>query len=146
MVTNLALISGSLLLGIVALGSAIGIFIAGQATIGAWKKCYLNNKAAPMTLLAFTGNPATQTFYAYILVGQLMEAAELNPDKMLIYLGFCVVATVALTGTAIIQGKLAAYCIDTLVETRKGFAQYMAVMGVAETIALFTMVFTITLL
>ena len=43
----------ALVLGISALGSAIGISIAGQASIGAWKKCYMSNKAAPFILTVF---------------------------------------------------------------------------------------------
>jgi len=139
---NLGLIGGSLLFGITTIGSVVGILISGAATIGAWKKCYLNNKPAPMMLLAFTANPGTQTFYAYILMGRILEAATLNPSNALVYMCFSLIAAFSLFGSAIIQGKLAAFCVETLVETRKGFAQYMAVMGVAEAIALFTMVFT----
>ena len=40
----------ALAMGIAAVGSAIGIGIAGQASIGAWKKCYMSNKAAPFIL------------------------------------------------------------------------------------------------
>ena len=47
---NLGLLGTALAMGIAALGSAIGIGIAGQASIGAWKKCYMNNKTAPFIL------------------------------------------------------------------------------------------------
>ena len=39
---NLGLLGTALAMGIAAIGSAIGIGIAGQASIGAWKKCYMN--------------------------------------------------------------------------------------------------------
>jgi V/A-type H+-transporting ATPase subunit K len=143
---NFGLIGASVLLGITAFGSGVGINIVGQATVGAWKKCYLNNKAAPMLFLAFTGNPATQTFYAYILTTRLVEVAGLNPANALVYLGYSLAAALALASTAIVQGKVGACCIEAMVETKKGFAQYYAVMGIAEAIALFTMVFTITLI
>ena len=143
MVSNIGLISGSLVLGITALGSGIGANIVGQAAIGAWKKCYLSNRPAPMMLVAFAANPVTQTFYAFILMGRLMEVAEANPEKALVYLGFALAATIALFITAIIQGKIGACAVEAIVETRKGFAQFYAVMGAVETIALFTMVFTV---
>ena len=143
MITNIAMIMGSVLLGVTALASAIGIYICGQAAIGAWKKALLNNKPAPMLLIAFAANPVSQVFYAYILMNRLMEVAEANPERMLIYMGYCLMAGVSLFFTAIIQGKIGAYACDALIETRKGFAQYMAVMGAAETVALFTMVFTV---
>ena len=47
---NLGMLATALAMGIAAIGSAIGIGIAGQAAIGAWKKCYLSNKAAPFIL------------------------------------------------------------------------------------------------
>ena len=141
---NLGELGASLLLGISALGSGIGILIVGQATIGAWKKCYLQKKSAPMLLLAFTGNPITQTLYGYILMGYARDAAAANPGNSLTYLGLFTSASIALAGTAIVQGKIGACAVDTLVETGKGFAQYMIVMGIAETIALFAMVFTMT--
>ncbi|MBO6099914.1 MAG: V-type ATP synthase subunit K, partial [Spirochaetaceae bacterium] len=41
---NFGLLGAGAALGIAALGSAIGIGTSGSATIGAWKRCYLNNK------------------------------------------------------------------------------------------------------
>ena len=143
MPVNVAQISGSLLLGAVALGSAIGVSIVASAAVGAWKKCLLTNKPAPMILLAFISNPVTQVFYAYILMVRLMEVAEANPDKMFVYLGYCIAAGVSLFSTALIQGKIGAYSVEAICETRKGFAQCIAAIGVAETVALFTMVFTV---
>ena len=50
---NLGLLGAVMALGIAAIGSVIGIGIAGQAAIGAWKKCYMSNKAAPFILTVF---------------------------------------------------------------------------------------------
>lgn len=145
---NIGLICGSLLLGITALGSGIGINICGQAAIGAWKKCFLSNKPAPMILIAFAANPVTQTFYAFILTQRFMEVAAGATDinQILVYFGYALAAGISLFVTAIIQGKIGACAVDALCETRKGFAHYYTVMGAAETVALFTMVFTIAML
>ena len=59
---NLGLLGTALAMGIAAIGSAIGIGIAGQASIGAWKKCYMNNKAAPFILTVFAGAPLHRLF------------------------------------------------------------------------------------
>ena len=64
----IGLFGAACVLGIAATGSAIGIGIAGQATIGAWKRCYVNNKPAPATLIAFAGAPLTQTIYGFLLM------------------------------------------------------------------------------
>jgi V/A-type H+-transporting ATPase subunit K len=141
---DLGQLGASVVFGLAAIGSGLGIGIAGMATVGAWKKCYLANKAAPMLLLAFTGNPLTQTFYGFILMGQVKAAALANPQYAMMYLGYGVAAGLSLLFSAIVQGKIAACACDALVEKNKGFAQYYIVMGIAESVALFTMVLTMT--
>ncbi|MDR1399674.1 MAG: V-type ATP synthase subunit K [Treponema sp.] len=136
----LGLLGAGLVMGIAALGSAIGIGIAGQAAIGAWKRCYIANKPAPMTLLTFAGAPLTQTFYGFILLGQIKAAAIANPDNGWLYLGFGIGSGLALAFSAIAQGQAGAAASDAQGETGKGFAQYIAVVGICETVALFAMV------
>ncbi|MHC6204257.1 V-type ATP synthase subunit K [Breznakiellaceae bacterium SP9] len=138
---NLGLLGAGLVLGISAIGSAIGIVIAGQAVIGAWKKCYIGNKAAPMTLLAFGGAPLTQTFYGYILGLLFMKpAAEANPDNGLFYLVIGLASGLAITFSAITQGIAGAAGADATGETGKGFVNYMMIVGICETVAIFAMV------
>jgi V/A-type H+-transporting ATPase subunit K len=44
------------------------------------------------------------------------------------------------------QGKCAASACDAMGETNKGFGNYMMVLGITETVALFVMVFTLGIL
>ena len=141
---DFGMLGAGLVFGLAAIGSGIGIGIAGMATVGAWKKCFIANKSAPMLLLAFTGNPLTQTFYGYILMGQLRAAAMANPASGSMYLGYGLAAGFSLLFSAIGQGKVCASACEALVEKNKGFAQYMIVAGICETVALFTMVLTMT--
>ena len=67
-ISMFGLFGAACVLGIAATGSAIGIGIAGQAAIGAWKRCYVNNKPAPFILVAFAGAPLTQTIYGLLLM------------------------------------------------------------------------------
>lgn len=138
---NLGMIGAGLVFGLAALGSGFGIGIVGPATVGAWKKCYLENKPAPMTLLAFAGNPLTQVFYGYLLMGPLRVAAEKVADPLMV-LSYGVAAGVVLFLTAAVQGKIGACACEAMAEKNKGFAQYLIVLGIVETVALFTMVFT----
>jgi V/A-type H+-transporting ATPase subunit K len=138
---NLGMLGAGLTFTLSALGSGIGVLICGLATIGVWKKTYLANKPASMIMLAFTGNPLTQTFYGFILMNAMMGAAVVEPEKGLFFLIFGIASGVTILITAIVQGKLGAVGVDALGETGKGFAQYYTVMGIAETVALFTMVF-----
>ena len=138
---NLGLIGAGIVMGISAIGSGIGIGIAGQSVIGAWKKCYIANKPAPMTLLAFGGAPLTQTFYGYILGFLFMvPAATANPEKGLLYLAIGIASGLAIASSAIAQGKAGAAGADATGETGKGFVNYMMIVGICETVAIFAMV------
>jgi V/A-type H+-transporting ATPase subunit K len=138
---NLGLLGAGLVLGIAAVGSAIGIGIASQAAVGAWKKCYITNKPAPMTLLVFVGAPLTQVFYAFIMMSNIKDAAA-SMEYSLLNFSFSIASAVAIAASAIFQGKAGACAADAQAETGKGFAQYIAAIGVIETVALFTMVLT----
>ena len=134
---NFGLFGTALAMGIAAIGSAIGIGIAGQASIGAWKKCYMSNKAAPFILTVFAGAPLTQTIYGFLLMQQ-MNSSTADP-AFLLALGIS--AGVAMAVSAIFQGKAGAAGADALAETGKGFSQYITVVGLCETVALFSLVF-----
>ena len=60
-------------LGLAAVGSSLGTGTAGMAAIGAWKKCYAQNKTAPFILLTFIGAPMSQTIYGFILMNQMLK-------------------------------------------------------------------------
>ncbi|MGP1431637.1 MAG: V-type ATP synthase subunit K [Treponema sp.] len=124
-------------LGISAFGSALGLAIAGQGTIGAWKRCYLNNKPAPFILLAFAGAPLTQTIYGFLLMNKMLTS-QADPWFLL---GVGIACGLGIAASAIAQGKAAAAGSDALAETGKGFGQYITVVGLCETVALFVMVF-----
>ncbi len=122
-------------LALAAAGSAMGTGMAGMATVGAWKKCYAQGKAVPFLLLAFVGAPLTQTIYGLILMNSIRAAAEQGATAWWIGLlgGF------AMGVSAMMQGRAAAGAADALAETGKGFANYMIVLGIIETVALFVM-------
>jgi V/A-type H+/Na+-transporting ATPase subunit K len=60
-----------------AFGSAFGTGTAGMASIGAWKKCFAQNKSAPFLLLIFIGAPLTQTIYGMILMNSILTLCDL---------------------------------------------------------------------
>lgn len=126
--------------GISAIGSAIGIGSAGLAAIGAWKRGYLNNKPAPFILSVFAGAPLTQTLYGYLLMGALQEKLQAGANPGLI-LGTGIFTGLVIAVSAVFQGKAGAAGADALGETGKGFANYLMVVGLCETVALFAMAF-----
>ncbi len=139
---NLGVLATALTMGIAAIGSVIGIGTAGMAAIGSWKKCYLNNKAAPFILSVFAGAPLTQTIYGFLLMQQ-MRSSTADPVFLL---GLGIASSLAIAISAVFQGKAGAAGADALAESGKGFSQYITVVGLCETVALFALVFSMVAL
>jgi V/A-type H+/Na+-transporting ATPase subunit K len=133
----------SISLAISAVGSALGIGVAGMAAVGAWKRAYMNNKAAPFILVAFVGAPLSQTIYGMILRNAIQNA-KLPPESYPYQIAFGALAGIAIALSAFFQGKIGAKAADALAETGKGFGNYIMALGVIETVALFVMVFFMT--
>jgi V/A-type H+-transporting ATPase subunit K len=110
-----------------------------MAAIGAWKKCFIQNKPAPFLLIAFVGAPLTQTIYGFILMNAFRAA--MNTIDPGIILGAGVFGGMAMGFSAWYQGKAGASASDAFAETGKGFGNYILVLGLVETVALFVMVF-----
>jgi V/A-type H+/Na+-transporting ATPase subunit K len=135
---NFGMLGAGVVMGLAAIGSAFGLGIAGQGAIGAWKRCYVNNKPAPFILTVFAGAPLTQTIYGFLLMQRMITSTK---DSWFL-LGLGIASGLAMASSAIAQGKAGAAGSDALGETGKGFAQYIMVVGLCETVALFTMVFS----
>ncbi len=129
-------------LGLSAVGSGLGTGVAGMAAIGAWKKAFMQNKAASFMLIAFVGAPMTQTIYGMIVMNKIAELANRGVYAWGVGL-FC---GLAIGVSAWMQGKAAACAADAMGETGKGFGNYIVVIGIIETVALFVMAFSLGLL
>ena len=140
---NLAFLGMAAALGLSAAGSAFGAGFAGMSSVGAWKKCYASGKPAPFIMIAFTGAPLTQTIYGFLLMNFINGSAADNPA---LALGVGLFGGLAIGLSALFQGKCAAAAADALGATGKGTANYFIVIGIAETVALFTLVFCLLLL
>mgnify|MGYP000980223093 FL=1 len=135
---NIGMIGAGSIMALAAIGSAIGAGIAGQAAIGAWKRNYLANKPASFLLMIFAGAPLTQTIYGFILMGPMMASTK---DPALL-LGIGLAGGAGMAMSAIAQGKASAASCDAFGETGKGFGQYITIVGLCETVALFVMAFS----
>jgi V/A-type H+-transporting ATPase subunit K len=124
-------------LALAAMGSALGTGVAGMAAVGAWKKAFSQNKTASFMLIAFVGAPLTQTIYGMIVMNKITELA-LKGSYMW---GVGIFCGIAMGLSAFMQGKAGAVASDAMGETGKGFGNYIVVLGVIETVALFVMAF-----
>ena len=129
-------------LGLSAAGSAFGTGFAATAAVGAWKKCYAANKPAPFLLLSFVGAPITQTLYGMILMFLMLGKTNVaGAGVPCLVLG--IFAGLGIGLSALFQGRAAAAACDSQAETNQGFTNYLAALGIVETVAIFTMVFTL---
>lgn len=135
---NIGMIGAAAVLGIASIGSALGAGTAGQAAIGAWKRNYMANKPASFLLVVFAGAPLTQTIYGFILLLRMLAS---NADPALLF-GAGIIGGLGMAMSAYAQGKAGAASCDAFGETGKGFGQYITVVGLCETVALFVMAFT----
>ena len=118
-------------LALSAVGSAFGTGFAAAGAIGAWKKCYAQNRPAPFQLMTYVGAPITQTLYGMLPGGGA---------AMLILGAF---AGLAIGMSALFQGRAAACAADSHGETGQGLTNNLSALGIVETVAIFVMIFTL---
>lgn len=124
------------------LGSAIGTGFAAAGAVGAWKKCYAQNRPAPFLLLAYVGAPITQTLYGMILMFTMIGTQVVTGGGIgMLILG--IFAGLGIGMSAIFQGRAGGCAADAQGETGQGFTNNLAALGIVETTAIFVMVFTL---
>lgn len=124
------------------LGSAIGTGFAAAGAVGAWKKCYAQNRPAPFLLLAYVGAPITQTLYGMILMFTMTGTNVVQGGGIgMLILG--IFAGLGIGMSAVFQGRAGGCAADAQGETGQGFTNNLAALGIIETTAIFVMVFTL---
>lgn len=142
--SNFGFLGVAAALALSAVGSAIGAGIAGMSAMGSWKKCYAAGKKAPFMLVAYTGFPLSQTIYGLILMNRLISFVNNPATNPWALLAIGLFGGLGIGMSAMFQGKAAAGACDALAETGKGTANYIMVLGIIETVALFVMAFLLT--
>lgn len=140
-INSLGRLGADCALTISAMGSCLGVCAAGLASVGSWKKCYQQSKAAPFLLVAFIGAPLSQTIYGFILQNAIVQAANAHPEAFVSEIGAGLLGGIAIGMSAWFQGRIGASAAESLAETGQGFGNYLMALGVIETVALFVMVF-----
>ena len=146
MMLSLGNAGAAAVLGIAAIGSALGTAAAGLAAVGVWKRCYALDKPVPFILVTFIGAPLSQTIYGMILMNTIVRTAS---ERMAAgdFVGFPAMMAAGLFGglgmaaSAYGQGRVGAAAADALGDTGKGLGNYLMAIGIVETVALFVLVF-----
>ncbi|MCL2284215.1 MAG: hypothetical protein FWC26_12940 [Fibromonadales bacterium] len=144
---SLGMMGAAAAIGISAVGSSIGMGFTGPAALGAWKKAYAQGKGAIFSIMVFVGCPLSQTIYGFILMNAIVSKINALPPEATFcswaaYLGAGIFGGLGIGASSWFQAVICASAIDTVCDTGKGFANGLMVMGIAETIALFVLVFT----
>ena len=126
--------------GLSSLGAVIGMSVNGPAVIGSWKKCALNNRPAPFIMVIFAATCMSNIIYGYIAMDAMANSLIMS-DRYILMLGL--IAGICIGLNSYIQAVVCARAAEAFAETSRNFGNYIMVVGVAETFALFIMVFVI---
>ncbi len=133
-------------IGVAALGSAYGCGVACCSAVGAWKKCYAQNKPAPFQLVIFAGSPLSQVIYGMIVMFIIMSKIEAHPGLWPLFITVGLFVGLGQALVSIWQGIVGAAASDAFAESRKGFTNHIMAIGIVETVSIFVMAFAIVLL
>ena len=121
-------------LGLAAIGSSIGCYVAGAASHGAMAKVDEGHGK----FIGMSAAPSSQTIYGivlmFVLIGKVGAGAGLG---LLAIGGFC---GLAMMTSAILQGRVAATGIQASAKKPEIFGKCFAAVGIVESFALFAMV------
>jgi len=146
----LSQMGGAIAIGLGALGSALGIGVAGRAAAGAWAKEGKAGQGLRFTHIILLGMPISQTLYAMIVMNKinalLTDKPELAAQSAGLLLMVGIATGIAEMFSAWMQGLIGAAGIRSVSESDgKGFAFMLIAMGIVETVGIFAMVFMLGL-
>ena len=121
--------------GIPALGSAVGVGIAGAASHGVMAKV----EEGHGKFIGISAAPSSQTIYGIVLMFVMLGKVKAEAGLGLLGIGlFC---GLGIMTSAIYQGKVAATAILGSSKKQEIFGKCFAAVGIVESFALFAMVF-----
>ncbi len=139
-------LSAGLVLGLGAIGSALGIYAAGSAAAGAWASEGKAGKNLSFQYIIMVAAPISQTLYSMILMNSMLTKAA-TPENALLLLGAAIGCGLGELFSAWGQGQIGAAGVRCLNESGgKGFGLIIIALGIIETVGIFAMVFGLSIL
>ena len=139
---DINMIGPAIVLGLSAIGSSIGCYIAGAASHAAMSK----TEEGHGKFIGMSAAPSSQTIYGFILMLLMSKAIVAGTFSPLSGVAMGIFSGGAIMMSAIYQGKVCATGIQASVKQPAVFGKCFAAVGIIESFALFTFVFSILLL
>jgi V/A-type H+-transporting ATPase subunit K len=139
---NFDMIGPVIVLSLSAIGSSIGCYIAGAAAHAAMAK----QEEGHGKFIGLAAGPSSQSIFGFILMLLMQKAILTGALSPISGIGIGLFVGLALAISAIFQGKVCATGIQATAKQPSVFGKCFASVGIIESFALFTFVFSILLM
>ncbi len=136
------MIGPGIVLGLGCIGSSIGCAIAGMASHAAMSRV----EEGHAKFIALSAVPSSQAIFGFILMMLMRGSLVAGTLAPLSGVGIALFAGSSIMASAIFQGKCAATAIQASAKQPALFGKAFIVLGVIESFALFTFVFSLFLI
>lgn len=136
------MIGPAIVLGLGCIGSAVGCGIAGMASHGAMTRV----EEGHGKFIALSAAPSTQAILGFVLMVLMKGAIQAGKVTALSGIGIGFFVGLALTISAIYQGRCAATAIQATAKQPAAFGKCFLAIGIVESFAIFAFVFGMMLL
>ena len=139
---NFDMVGPALVLGLGAIGSAIGCAIAGMASHGVMSRTEENHGK----FIGMAALPSSQIIYAFVLMLVMAENIRSKVLSPLSGIAIGLSIGLAIMVSSIYQGKCAATGIQASAKQPAIYGKCFAVLGIVESFSLFAFVFALLLI
>lgn len=129
-------------LGISSIGSCIGCYIAGAASHAAMSRV----EEGHGKFIGLSAAPASQSIYGFILMLLMAKAITAGTLSPVSGIAIGILSGSAFAASSIFQGRVCATGIQATVKQPSVFGKCFAAVGIIESFALFTFVFSLLIM
>lgn len=136
------MIGPALVLGISSIGSCIGCYIAGAASHAAMSRV----EEGHGKFIGLSAAPASQSIYGFLLMLLMKNAIKAGTLTAISGVGIGLFIGLAFLASAVFQGRVCATGIQATAKQPALFGKCFAAVGIIESFALFSFVFSLLLI
>ena len=139
---NYDMIGPALALGLCAIGSSIGCYIAGAASHAVMAR----TEEGHGKYIGLAAAPSSQCIYGVVLMIMMQSAIKAGTLSAVSGIGIGLFVGLAIAASSVFQGKVCATGIQATAKQPALFGKCFASVGIIESFALFALVFAIMLM